>query len=224
MQMSAKFPRIPHLPFSPGATPDDVRVPNLRDFLGYPVVLTEKMDGANVCLTSETVYARSHSGPASGRMFDELKAHHAMVRHLIPEGISVFAEWCKAVHSIEYTAENFPRLFIIGVRDDKYDQWMDWEYNFLWAGRLGAAPVPKIRAYQFDTERALQEAVIEAAESSSDWGAPQREGIVVRPTQGVACSLWGTHVAKYVNADFKAGQKLGAGDMLWQPGRIPGLE
>jgi len=187
--MSAKFPRIPHFSFSPGATSDDERVADVREFLGHPVVLSEKMDGANVCLTSDTVYARSHSGPASGRMFDELKAHHATVRHLIPEGISVFAEWCKAVHTIEYTAENFPRLFVIAVREDEYDEWMDWEYTFLWAGRLGAAPVPKVRVYQFDTARALEETVVKTAQLPSPWGASRREGIVVRPTQGVAGAL-----------------------------------
>jgi hypothetical protein len=220
MPMSAKFPRIPHLPFSPGATPDDVCVPNLRDFLGYPVVLTEKMDGANVCLTGETVYARSHSGPASGRMFDELKAHHAMVRHLIPEGISVFAEWCKAVHTIEYTDDDFPRLFIIAVRDDKHSIWLSWEESWYWAGRLGVAAVPRLMLGTFEVARELELEVLTKAKEPSRYGV-RREGVVVRIPEEVPDEKFGTSFAKYVNAGFKAGEKLG-GEFVWQPGQIPG--
>lgn len=220
--MSAKFPRIPHLPFSPGATPDDERVGDMREFLGYPVVLTEKMDGANVCLTSETVYARSHSGPATGRMFDELKAYHARVRHLILPEISVFAEWCKAVHTIEYAAENFPRLFVIAVRNDHVASWLGWEYTSYWAGRLGAAPVPTIEVAQFENASQFERTVRAAAERRSCWQAPRREGVVVRPVSGVADSLFGSHFAKFVNEEFKAGEQLSAGDPIWQPGGIPG--
>jgi hypothetical protein len=221
--MSAKFPRIPHLPFSPGATPDDVRLTNASLFLRRPVVLTEKMDGANVCLTSETVYARSHSGPASGRMFDELKAHHAMVRHLIPEGISVFAEWCKAVHSIEYTAEYFPRLFVIAVRDDRLGLWLGWEQTPYWAGRLGAMAVPTVVVFQVEQLGKLEAAIDFHARRPSVYGET-REGVVVRTFDPCRDDAFGNHVAKYVNADFKAGEKISAGDLVWQPGKIPGLE
>jgi len=221
--MSAKFPRIAHLPFSPGATPDDERVGDVRSFLGRPIVISEKMDGANVCLTSETVYARSHSGPASGRMFDELKAHHATVRHLIPEGMSVFAEWCKAVHTIEYRSEDFPRLFVIGVRDDVLDLWLDWERAFYWAGRLGAAPVPKVLVAQVDHATQLENAVKAAARCASEYGAPRREGVVVRTVGACPDSQFGRSFAKYVNEGFRAGTSLGeGGDLAWQPGRIPG--
>ncbi|MET3986910.1 hypothetical protein ABIC27_004807 [Streptomyces sp. PvR034] len=48
--MRTHYPRTPHLPWSPGATPDDVRagdlsgLPGLR---GREVVVTEKLDGSN---------------------------------------------------------------------------------------------------------------------------------------------------------------------------------
>ena len=222
--MNAKFPRIPHLPFSPGATPDDERVPDLRDFLGHPVVLTEKIDGSNVCLTSETVYARSHSGAATGRMFDELKAHHAAVRHLIPEGWSIFAEWCAAVHTVEYQDREecpFPRLFVIGARDDEGGVWGSWETLYQWAGRLGCHAAPKIHVDVFDVEARLRKTVEIHAKAPSFWG-PRREGVVVRVLDAFKDDVFGMCVAKYVNAGFKAGEQLGAGNLVWQPGRIHG--
>lgn len=225
--MSAKFPRIPHLPFSPGATSDDERLSRVRNLLGCPVVLMEKMDGANVCLTSETVYARSHSGTATGRMFDELKAHHAQVRHLIPPGFSVFAEWCAAVHTVEYEDQPgcvFPRLFVIGAREDvpeDEDRWMPWETLYQWAGRLGCFVAPKIEVGVFSTEGGLRQAVERAARQQSRWG-PRREGVVVRVLEEFDDDDFGICVAKYVNEGFEAGEQLSASDPVWQPGRIHG--
>lgn len=221
---SAKFPRIPHLPFSPGASPDDLRLKNAKSLLGLPVVLTEKMDGANVALTREHVYARSHSSPARGPVFDELKAYHATVRHLIPAGLTVFAEWCLAVHSIEYEGDRFPRLFVLAVRDDEKHEWFDWEYTFLWAGRLGASPVPKMRLDVFAESDALRRAVEQAAKGPSAWRGGPPEGVVVRPVSGLLGDfLFGRHVAKYVRADFRPGEALGGHGFRRQPGAVPGL-
>jgi hypothetical protein len=220
--MSAKFPRIPHLPFSPGATPDDERLADVRNLLGYPVVLMEKMDGANVCLTSETVYARTHSGPATGRQFNELKAHHAAVRHLIPPRVSIFAEWCYAIHTVEYRGDEFPRLFVIGVRDDEHATWAGLPYLYHWGGRLGCVGAPLMDVQSFETILELEGHVIECAGRRSHWG-DRVEGVVVRPLGSVADDLFGSHVAKYVNEDFKPGTSLPKStDFLWQPGRIPG--
>jgi hypothetical protein len=208
------------LPSSPGATPDDVRMERWGKFLGYPVVLMEKMDGANVCLTNEQVFARSHSGPATGRQFNELKAYHANVRHLIPEGYSIFAEWCYAVHSIEYVGDEFPRLFIIGARHDERGTWTDWQYLYQWAGRLNCAVAPLMQVGVFDTGDELRDRVIYYASTRSHWG-PRVEGVVVRPLQAFDNEFFATLVGKHVNAEFKAGEKLSASDPLWQPGKLP---
>lgn len=60
--MSAKYPRTPHLPWSPGGTRDDKRLTVLDQLYGRTLVFTEKLDGSNLCLTADAVYARSHSG------------------------------------------------------------------------------------------------------------------------------------------------------------------
>jgi len=48
--MRVKYPRTPHLPWSPGASSDDVRHLNIDHFKNKQVVVTEKMDGENTSL------------------------------------------------------------------------------------------------------------------------------------------------------------------------------
>lgn len=217
--MAPKFPRIPHLPFSPGATPDDERLRDIWNLMGGPVIITEKMDGANVCLTSDGVYARSRSGPATGSMFDELKAHHATVRHLIPPHLAVFAEWCHTVHTVKYESENFPKLFVLGVFSSENHTWQGFDYVTYWAGRLRAAFVPNLHIGFFEKPADLEKKVRELAKGSAYWGAPQREGVVVRPFGGVSDTLFGKTFSKFVNEGFTPGKHLGKS--VLQPGRLP---
>jgi hypothetical protein len=64
-----KYPRTPHLPWSPGGTSDDKRMLDVGPLLG-DVVITEKMDGSNVALSRENFFARSHAQVPVHRSFD----------------------------------------------------------------------------------------------------------------------------------------------------------
>lgn len=60
--MRTHYPRTPHLPWSPGASSDDVRLtgrPGLAGLTGSEVVVTEKMDGENTTLYADGLHARS---------------------------------------------------------------------------------------------------------------------------------------------------------------------
>ncbi|TYB64218.1 kinase, partial [Nonomuraea sp. PA05] len=57
--MRVHYPRTPHLPWSPGATPDDVRAGDLSGLRGREVVVTEKLDGENTTLYADGLHARS---------------------------------------------------------------------------------------------------------------------------------------------------------------------
>ena len=57
--MRTHYPRTPHLPWSPGAASDDVRVADLSGLLGREVVVTEKLDGENTTLYADGLHARS---------------------------------------------------------------------------------------------------------------------------------------------------------------------
>ena len=57
--MRRKYPRTPHLPWSPGLSSDDTRLGQARQFAGREVVVTEKLDGENTTLDRRGLHARS---------------------------------------------------------------------------------------------------------------------------------------------------------------------
>ncbi len=139
--MSEKYPRTFHLPWSPGATKDDRKLVTAEHFLNVPVVVTEKMDGSNLCMTKMAVFARSHNGPPTHESFNVAKSLHAQVCHSIPDGVSVFGEYVFAVHSIRYS--ELPGYFLVfGVREDSTGKWWDWDTTEALAGELGFPTVP----------------------------------------------------------------------------------
>jgi hypothetical protein len=108
-----KYPRTLHFPYSPGASKEDKIQHDVSSLIGRNLIMTEKMDGSNVCLTRNGVFARNHNGPPSHPSVDLLKAHHASIKRNIPEHVEVFGEWLYAVHSIRYN--NFPS-YLAGLR------------------------------------------------------------------------------------------------------------
>ena len=201
--MSKKYPRTSHFPYSPGATNDDriMSFADLEVLVTYGnLVFTEKLDGSNVCLTSNEVFARSHFGAPTHVSFNSLKKLHDQINYLIPEGMSIFGEWTYAVHSINYSMMTHP-LNIFGVRDDSNGQWWHWEEVEEIAKELRLPTVPVLLRGPVSNKDNLQE-IIETLGSLSSIYGPLREGVVVRIEKGVSDDgerLQG--VAKWVRAN-----------------------
>ena len=191
---SEKYPRTPHLPYSPGGTSDDRRLLDVSSLLNIPLVLTEKMDGSNVCLETNAVFARSHGGAPNHPSFDLLKAYHASVKHLIPERTQVFGEWLYARHSIGYTElPNY--LAVFGVREGHL--WLSWEEVILWAEELRVPTVPVLQHCCLERPEDLQSMVEGLAKMPSACGG-EREGVVVRNSGIFPRHLFDKNVAKWV--------------------------
>lgn len=178
--MSAKYPRSMHVPFSPGTTSDDrlMSEAEFETFVGEILVITEKLDGSNVCLTSDELFARTHSGPPAHVSFDPLKKLHSILRHQIDKNLSVFGEWCYAVHSIEYSMLQH-HLNIFGVRDDSTGEWWNWDSVLMMSEHLNIPTVPVILVGAFGSKEELKNTIETFANLSSVYG-PTREGLVVR--------------------------------------------
>lgn len=197
--MSPKYPRTAHLPFSPGGTRDDRRIESVRPFLHTTIVVTEKVDGSNVCLEHEACYARSHGSAPSHPSFDAFKAMHAGLRDRIPVGIQVFGEWLYARHSIAY--DRLPGYFMIfGVRDTTTQRWSSWEEVLDWSERLSVPEVPQLLKGIVESERDFQHAIEGLAAAPSPLGEA-REGLVVRRAGGFRDENFDTSVAKWVRKD-----------------------
>ena len=199
MVVSSKYPRTPHLPFSPGGTRDDRRLSDVASLIGVPVVITEKLDGSNLCLTREHVFARSHQAAPAHPSFDAAKALHAQIRWMVPENMSIFGEWCYAVHSITYDA-GVPFFSVFGVRDDTTDTWLSWEEVEELAARLGVPTAPVLHKGTLMDERALRSLVEVLTSEKSNYGA-EREGVVVRIAEAFTTDGFPTSVAKWVRPD-----------------------
>jgi hypothetical protein len=194
---SQKFPRIPHLPWSPGGTRDDRRMADVSGLLQETIIITEKLDGGNVCLCRNAVYARSHSGPVTHPAFDYLKATHAQIKQKIPEGISVFCEYLYAVHTIEY--HHLPSyVMVVAVRDDVRDWWLSWDQVEKQAGDLALPTVPVLGTFRFESASELETVSSRLGASPGLFG--EREGIVVRRAGGFSTGDFQQYVAKWVRA------------------------
>ena len=197
--MSPKYPRTSHLPWSPGGTSDDRRLASVASLLGTPVVLTEKMDGSNVCIEADGCYARSHASAPNHPSFDAFKAFYASVRSLLPQGLQVFGEWLYAKHSIGYTA--LPGYFLcFGVRDLNTMTWGSWGEVELWAAELSCQTAPVLAQTTLSTEKELKSLTEKLAGLPSQCGG-EREGTVVRVAGEFSDASFNTSVGKYVRAN-----------------------
>lgn len=212
--MSEKYFRTYHLPWSPGCTSDDKKLGSAAHFLNRPLVITEKMDGSNLCMTRHAVFARSHNGPPTHRSFDYAKKIHGEVRNAIPNEISVFGEYVYALHSIPYT--DLPGYFLVfGVREDATGKWWSWEMVEEMARDLGLPTVPVLhqsypfvagdgKTYMgglFETAGQLEaESKLEYLfRNGGEWNNNLSEGYVVRVAEEFTDP--NISIAKYVRAN-----------------------
>lgn len=192
----AKYPRIPHLPESPGGTKDDDRLTSVDHLVGRRLLFTEKMDGANCCLTREGIFARSHNGPPTHPSFDRAKAVWAAIRYSIPPRVAVFGEWCYAKHSIAYT--RLPGfLLVFGVYAEEGDVWWAWAETIGLALRLGLQVVPTLGIT--DLVGAHHLPMLVSSLRQPIYGA-ETEGLVVRVADEFPNADFSRRIAKWVRA------------------------
>jgi len=168
---------------------------SVAGLIGVPVVITEKLDGSNLALTRNAVYARSHSGPPSHPSFAWAKALQARVGAGIDEGVTLFGEYCYAVHSIVY--ESLPGyFFLFGVRDDASGEWWEWDMVAAQAEALELPSVPVLFRGTVQSEAELERLVRRLAAEPSVYGG-EREGMVVRVARGFGNGEFGGALGAY---------------------------
>jgi hypothetical protein len=196
---SNKYPRTPHLPWSPGGTNDDKRITNVDGLIGELIVITEKCDGSNLALTRDAVFARSHSSTPTHASFNFAKSKHAEIAFEIPEGITIFCEYCYAVHSIKYN--KLPGyLLVFGVRDDVNSYWWSWDNVCLMAKKLTLPTVPELFSGKLNNENELKDMVENLSKEKSLIGGDFLEGVVVRIFNNFLDNEFSTKIAKWVRA------------------------
>ncbi|MFI6151254.1 RNA ligase family protein [Kitasatospora sp. NPDC051170] len=185
--MRVQYPRTPHLPWSPGASADDVRTGDLSGLAGAEVVVTEKLDGENTTLYRDGLHARSlDSAHHPSRAW--VKELHGRIGRLIPPGWRVSGENMYARHSIPY--EDLESWFYgFSVWNDR-DTCLDWDTTVRFLRRAGL-PAPRVLWRGRYDERALR-----ALATTLD--LDRQEGYVVRTVQGFPRAEFGERIAKWV--------------------------
>ena len=129
-----KYPRTPHLSFSPGVGGDDIKLDSHKIFANCQVVVTEKLDGENTSLYPEYIHARSlDSRYHPSRAW--LRAKHASIRHDIPWGWRICGENLYARHSIAY--QNLKSYFYMFSIWNQDNYCLNWYETQEWAEILG---------------------------------------------------------------------------------------
>ena len=191
-----KYPRTFHLPYSLGATNDDKIAKSVESLLNKELVITEKIDGSNVCMQKDKCFARTHSGPPTHSSFDAFKALHAGVKFNIPDSYQIFGEWCYAVHSIVYAS--LPSyLLLFGVRESNTMTWLSWDDVEYWAKLLGCYTVPVLDKCVVSSEKELREKIESLADNPSTYGE-EKEGVVVRYAGRFKNNVFDKNVLKQV--------------------------
>ncbi|NJP90998.1 AAA family ATPase [Nonomuraea sp. FMUSA5-5] len=210
--MRVHYPRTPHLPWSPGVTPDDVRAGDLSGLRGREVVVTEKLDGENTTLYPDGLHARSlDSGHHPSRAW--VKGLQGRVGGRIPQGWRVCGENVYARHSLAYHELDG---WFYGFSVWAGDRCLDWDRTVAFLRGLGI-PVPPVLWRGVFDERALRGLRID----------PERqEGYVVRTAEGFGREEFAGRVAKWVRREHVRTDThwmhaavvpngLGAGAALW---------
>lgn len=187
-----KYPRTPHLPWSPGVDSDDLRL--LRDsmFEDREVVVTEKMDGECTTMYPGYIHARSIDSRHHPSR-DWVKALHGSIAHHIPKGWRLCGENMYAQHSIVYS--NLESYFYLFSVWDDCNICLSWDDVTEWAEFLGMATPEVVYRGLWDA-KAVQTAALPLTLGSSS-----HEGYVVRVAGCFAYQEFHQHVAKWVRAN-----------------------
>lgn len=185
MNTRYKYPRTPHLPWSPGATKDDIRCVDSKIFEDRKVVVTEKMDGENTTLYNDHMHARSIDSRHHPSR-DWLKRLHACIAYNIPVGWRICGENLFAQHSIVY--ENLSSYFY------GFSIWNEDNYCLSWKDTLEWFDVLELDSPRVIYRGLWNEALIKSIDIDTD----NVEGYVIRLEDRFHYSDFAASVAKWV--------------------------
>ena len=174
-----KYPRTPHLPWSPGASLDDDLLMDTQH------LVTEKMDGENTTLYRDGLHARSlETRPHASR--DWVKGLWGRIRFALPDGWRLCGENLFARHSLEYP-ELEGYLYLFSVWNEQ-NQALNWEETLEWAHVL-ELPTPRTLCRGIWNERVVQALEVDPK---------HMEGYVVRLASSFAFTDFKRGLAKWV--------------------------
>ena len=172
-----KYPRTPYSPWSPSIADRDIA--NMSNFVGRPIVITEKIDGSNTMLHNGQVYGRSVDTPSNAGWLGMVKQHHAWKTYGIEDRL-FFGEDIFGIHSIEYEPVKPEHTFyLFGIYYPEISMWQSWSDTEWHAREFGFNTVPVLFKDKVNNVSDLRKVVNELMGLPSSLGG-SREGVVIR--------------------------------------------
>ena len=200
-----KFPSTPHLAWLGRAPVRGDKVMDATEagaFLSGPVVIEEKIDGANLGISlaeDGRIRFQNRGNWMEGKLAGQweplrgwMARHEERVREHLPHGHVLFGEWCRARHSLGY--DRLPDWFVaFDVLDIGAGRFWSVDRRDALVTQLGMARVPRIAEGRLDLRD-----VLSGVEGLSAFGPTPREGLYLRRDDG----RWLASRAKVVRAEF----------------------
>lgn len=185
--MLYKYPRTPHLPWSPGVTRDDRVLKDISHFIGQEIVMSLKMDGECSTLYRDYIHARS-VGSKDHEARHWLKNFWAGKKYLIPKGWRVCGEDMYAKHSIYYKdLESYLLVFSIW---DESNVCLHYDMETEFCMENGFTQVREVFRGEWRDEQFFNSLFME--------NYPDHEGYVIRLAGEFKYEDFDRSVAKYV--------------------------
>lgn len=201
-----RFPHTPHLVWLGDPAPRDDKVLSpaaVDDLLARPVVVEEKLDGANLgfSLAPDGRLRAQNRGqflslPYAGqfaRLPEWLARNEERVSGALTPDLIVFGEWVAAQHSLDYTS--LPDWWLIfDVYDRQAQRFWSVRRRDAWASAWGLPCVPCV----FQGRTTLASLKDTLVRDRSRYRQGSMEGLVIRADE----ADWSISRAKVVRADF----------------------
>jgi len=199
MEYPTKYPRTYHLPFSKGLCNDDRKVDNYweRYIINKPIIITEKLDGSNSCITKYGVYGRSHTTFTDNSWDNNLIEKNGLfdrVKGNFCDDMYIYGENMYAVHSIEYN--KLPEYFFIFVYR-LHDTFRSWDETVFVSTCLKIPTVPVLYTGTVKSANELKSIIDSLMNNKSQFGNTI-EGVVVRNVCEFHYKDFHKYVVKYV--------------------------
>ena len=192
----AKYPRTPYSPWSPQTSEADRVIAEMSNFIGRRVVITEKLDGANVTLYDGRAFTRGMNTDRAPWL-GMVKKHHAWKTSGARRS-AIHGEDIYAVHSIKYDPVPERRTFyVFALRDVQKNVFESFDKTVSVCKTMDFATVPILYDGEFESGQALRGRLeLEMSESSGLGG--EREGVVVRIADGFPVREFERSICKLV--------------------------
>lgn len=218
-----KYPKTPHLPFSPGVQSDDIvlnsRALDQMCFFTQDVVITEKMDGGNCSLYRGKVFARNVKCETTHPSFGPIKQLAAAISYCLPQNIQLCGENMFGIHSLEYDRlDSYFYLFAALEHSADGSHWLPWDHVTELASELSIPTAPILVRKRFDTLEQIEQEILAGMKLPSKCGSCGPEGFVVRAAGGFAVKEFDVHVAKYVREGHV--QTEDSWRRTWKPAKL----